>query len=172
MVSVNVNHQGWGEWTPRWFQLLVWAFQLRPPSWGAEISQPCCAPSKFLTRQSMSLINGCWTPLHFEMVSYTGIVAGTGKHYYVYFTQVKSLAQIIRRFTKWWSPKLARQIGSRVFVVFFPDYPPNTSMKVQPGSLLWIRNWGKGASLEVSWEQKQGEMGYLPGKASDANDLL
>lgn len=70
------------------------------------------------------------------MVSYTVIVAGTGKHYYVYFTQFKSLAQIIQLITKWWSPKLARQIGSRVFVVFFPDYLPNTSMKVQPRSQL------------------------------------
>ena len=47
-----------------------------------------------------------------------------------------SLAKIIQIITKWGSPKLARQIGSRGFVVFFPEDPPIASMKLQPGSLL------------------------------------
>ena len=37
---------------------------------GAEISQPCCALSKFLTDQSVNLVNGDWAPLHFDKVSW------------------------------------------------------------------------------------------------------
>ena len=139
-ISVRV-HQMWGEWTSRWFRLLVWACQLRPQLWGAEISHLCCALSKFLTDQSVSPVNGHWTPLHFEKFSYTDRVAGTGKPHYLYLTKVKSLPQGFPGGTSGKESTCQCQRHERRIWSLGREDPLEQEMETHSSSLAWKIPW-------------------------------